>query len=681
MSTKEAKKEITDLTSKINYYNEQYYMNHTSEISDYEFDKLLERLIQLEEEYPELKLEDSPSQRVGGTITKEFPSVKHDYPMLSLSNSYDKEDLEEFDKRIKKNIGNEFTYVCELKFDGVAISLKYENGILKQGITRGDGYQGDDITANIKTIRSIPLKIKGEHTPSRFEVRGEVFMPKSVFEQLNIEISEENKKRELDGKKSLPILANPRNTTSGTLKMQNSSIVSKRKLDCYLYGLIGEELEIHSHSKALEQLKIWGFNIFPSYKVCENLQGVFEFIGEWEEKRKTLPLETDGMVIKVNEYESQQLLGTTAKSPRWAIAYKYKAETAKTILETVTFQVGRTGAVTPVANLKPVVLSGTTVKRASLHNANEMERLDLYLGDKVYVEKGGEIIPKVTGVDISYRKEKKLIKAHFTESCPSCHSPLFKVPDEAVHYCLNSASCKPQISGKIEHFISRKAMNIDSIGSETIKEMLELDIIKNVADLYYIKKEDLEKISRFKKKSIENTLLGIEKSKEKPFEKVLFALGIRFVGETVAEKLAHHYKSIDKIISTSIEDLIEVRDIGKRIAESVHDFFRVTENIELIERLKNAGLNFTLSESLYELNGVEGKLKEKSFVVSGVFENFEREELKDLIKREGGKVLSSVSKKTDFIIAGENMGESKRTKALQLGVEIISEKDFVKLLD
>jgi len=491
MSIKEAKKEITDLTAKINYYNEQYYMNHTSEISDYEFDKMLERLIQLEEEYPELKLEDSPSQRVGGTITKEFPSVKHDYPMLSLSNSYDKEDLEEFDKRIKKNIGNEFTYVCELKFDGVAISLKYENGILKQGITRGDGYQGDDITANIKTIRSVPLRIKGESTPKNFEVRGEVFMPKNIFEKLNIVISEENKKRELEGKKALTLLANPRNTTSGTLKMQDSSIVAKRKLDCYLYGLIGNELNAKSHSQALEKLKAWGFNIFPSYKICKNLQDVFEFIDTWEEKRKTLSLETDGMVIKVNEYEWQQSLGSTAKSPRWAIAYKYKTETAKTILETVTFQVGRTGAVTPVANLKPVVLSGTTVKRASLHNANEMERLDLYLGDKVYVEKGGEIIPKVTGVDISYRKGKKMQRANFTEICPACHSPLFKEPGEAVHYCLNSASCEPQVSGKLEHFISRRAMNIDSIGSETIKEMLELNIISNVADLYYIKKEDL----------------------------------------------------------------------------------------------------------------------------------------------------------------------------------------------
>lgn len=682
MNVKEAKQEIEWLSELIEYHNELYYQQSRTEISDQEFDQLLEALIKLETEFPELKKPDSPSQRVGGTITKNFETVVHKYPMLSLGNTYSKEDLKEWDERVRKGLGDDdFQYFCELKFDGVALSLTYEDGLLVRAVTRGDGTQGDDITTNAKTIRSIPIRIKQDVPPS-FEVRGEVFFPKHEFNRVNEE-------KLSNGEQAM---ANPRNAASGTLKMQDSAIVAHRKLDCYLYYLLGEAIHVETHSEAIEQLISWGFNVSPTFRRCNNIAEVLDYIEEWKDKRHELDSETDGVVIKVDRFNQQEELGYTAKSPRWAIAYKYKAESAETILESVSYQVGRTGAVTPVANLKPVHLAGTTVKRASLHNANEIERLGLRIGDTVHIEKGGEIIPKVTAINFDKRPNDSVPFAYI-EQCPECGTPLARAEGEANHYCPNTLSCPPQIQGRIEHFIQRKAMDIDSLGSETIRGLLDKQLISNYADLYrltfdelngleftsYSEKKGEHSIRSLREKSARNIIEAIEKSKETPFEKVLFALGIRFVGQTVAEKLAMHFKSIDQLAQASYDMLIEVPEIGDRIAQSVMDFFQNTASVQLIDQLKAAGVQLELEEQ--ENENQSNTLENKTFVVSGVFSTFSRDELKASIKANGGKVVSSISAKLDYLLAGDKMGPAKLEKASQLNINIINEEEYIQLIN
>lgn len=668
MTAEQAKKEIAALTKKINHHNDLYYQQHRTEISDREFDLMLEELIKLEEGFPQLKSPESPTQRVGGAITKTFPTVFHKYPMLSLGNTYSQEELEDFDGRVAKGLdGEAYEYFCELKFDGVSISLIYENGVLTKGVTRGDGVRGDDVTANVKTIRSIPLRINQPGLPDYFEVRGEVFMPKHVFEQLN-------KEREDIGEEKY---ANARNTTSGTLKMQDSGEVAKRKLDCYVYYLLGENLGIETHEEGIRKLEKWRFNISPTYKKCPSINDVLKYIESWENRRADLPLETDGVVLKINSLEQQEQLGFTAKSPRWAIAYKYKAQSMSTKLNGITYQVGRTGAITPVAELEPVFLAGTTVKRASLHNANEIARLDLRIGDHVFVEKGGEIIPKVTGVDVTKRNPKTK-SVEYIQHCPECKTKLIRIEGEASHYCPNVSGCPPQIKGRIEHFIQRKAMDIDSLGEQTIKQLFDLGLVKSPADLYDLKKEDLLQLDKVKDKSAQNMLDGIALSKSASFENVLFAIGIRYVGKTVAEKLARHFKNIDAIMSATYEQLLEAPEVGEKIAQSVIDFFKSKTHKQEIERLKGAGLQFTVIEK--EIVKESDSLNDKSFVISGVFQNYERDDLRDVILKNGGRVLSSVSGKLDYLLAGDNMGPSKREKAEKLGVKIISEQDFEKLL-
>ncbi|MFT6871117.1 MAG: DNA ligase (NAD+) [Roseivirga sp.] len=682
MTPQEVMKEIQSLTEQINYHSDLYYQQNRFEISDFEFDQLLERLITLENKFPEFKKEDSPSQRVGGTITKEFNSVIHKYRMLSLGNTYSKEDLIEWDNRVAKGLdGAGYEYFCEMKFDGVALSLTYENGILKRAVTRGDGTRGDDVIANAKTIRSIPLKIN-QGVPNAFEVRGEVYLPKHEFERLNQE-------REDIGEDKL---ANPRNAASGTLKMQDSSVVSSRKLDCYLYYLLGDGMNFPTHSAAIHQIEQWGFNVSPTYRKCQDINEVLEYITEWEEKRHTLPSETDGVVIKVNSLNQQDELGFTAKSPRWAISYKYKAESAATILESISYQVGRTGSVTPVANLRPVLLAGTTVKRASLHNANEIERLGVRIGDTVAVEKGGEIIPKITAVELSQRSLFSE-PINYISHCPECNTELIRSEGEANHYCPNVDGCPPQIQGRIEHFIQRKAMDIDSLGTETIRGLLDHGLIKNYADLYSLAYEQLnglefktysEKKGDFslrslREKSAQNIIKAIEISKSVSFERVLFGLGIRFVGQTVAEKLAEHFETIDKLAEASLETLIEVPEIGERIAQSVVRFFDTPESIRQIDKLKAAGLNFEIIKKVVISEG--SNLADKTFVISGVFTQFSRDELKEKIKANGGKIVSSISAKLDYLVAGEKMGPAKLEKATKLEVNIISESEFLALLD
>jgi len=668
MTAEEAKKAIEQLSEKISYYNHQYYQESISEISDYEFDQLLEKLIRLEEQFPEYRYPDSPSQRVGGTITKEFATVYHTYPMLSLSNTYSEEDLIEFDQRVARALPDqEYEYLCELKFDGVAVSLRYENGLLTLAATRGDGVRGDDITANARTIRSLPLRVTANSLPTTFEVRGEAFMPRSVFDELNRE-------REAAGE---ALLANPRNTTSGTLKMQDSSQVAQRKLDCYIYSLASEGMNIQTHEEAIELLEKWGFQVSPTYQKCRTIEKVFAYIKTWEEKRLTLPLDTDGIVIKVNSTQQQKVLGSTAKSPRWAIAYKYKTQSAATILHNITYQVGRTGAVTPVANLEPVLLAGTVVKRASLHNANEIARLDVRFEDTVFVEKGGEIIPKITGVDLSKRLPLNP-PVQFPTHCPECNTALVRQEGEAVHFCPNQQGCPPQIKGRVEHFIQRNAMNIDSIGKETVAQLYENGLVKNVADLYQLTYDEVFALEGFKEQATRNVLDGIEASKQIPFNRVLFALGIRYVGRTVAEKLAEHFNNIDVLARATHEELIEVPEIGERIAQSVLEYFADPANRQLINELKAAGLQFSLQ--IPEQTSENQILSGKAFVVSGVFEQFSREEIKDKIKVHGGKVLSSVSGKLDYLLAGTNMGPAKRKKAESLGVKIISEQDFLAMI-
>lgn len=663
MTKDQAKKEIQQLTDTINYHNHLYYQQDRSEISDFEFDQLLEKLIQLEKDFPELKLPDSPTQRVGGTITKQFASVAHEYPMLSLGNTYSEEELRDFDSRVAKGLdGEAYEYFCELKFDGVSISLKYEQGVLTQGITRGDGVRGDDVIANVKTIRTLPLKVTGKNIPDRFEVRGEVFLSKDAFRQLN-------KEREDIGEETY---ANARNTASGTLKMQDSTEVAKRKLDCYLYYLLGDAA-VETHEAAIHRLEKWGFQVSPTYRKCSNINEVLDYIQAWEKKRHELPLETDGVVIKVNSLRQQEQLGFTAKSPRWAIAFKYKAESVSTRLNGITYQVGRTGAVTPVAELEPIFLAGTTVKRASLHNANEIARLDLRLGDFVFVEKGGEIIPKVTGVDLPKRQKNAKAIAYITH-CPECGAELVREEGEANHYCPNEKGCRPQITGRIEHFIQRKAMDIDSLGEKTIEQLFDLGLVKTPADLYDLKRENILQLDGFKELSTKNLLSGIEASKSAPFEAVLFAIGIRFVGKTVAEKLARHFKTMDNLIAASYEQLLEAPEVGEKIAQSVRSFFDDAANQKEIARLRQAGLQF--ESAFQEVEKVSHALDGKTFVVSGTFQGYERDQLKDTIIAHGGKVLSSVSGKLDFLVAGENMGPAKREKAEKLGVKIISEDEF-----
>lgn len=677
MTTEQAQKRIAELSEKIHYYNHRYYHDSVSEISDYEFDKLLEALGTLEKQYPELALPDSPTQRVGGAVTKEFVQVKHKFPMLSLGNTYSEGELLDFDQRVRKLLGNQsFEYVCELKWDGVALSMTYRDGLLVQGVTRGDGEQGDDITANIKTIRTLPLRVQADRLPQVFEIRGEGFMSREVFDSLNEEIAEENERREKEGKKLLNYLANPRNAASGTLKMQDSAAVAKRRINAYIYDLLCEENPFATHTESLDYLKEAGFQVSPYYRKCSTMEEVFAFIREWEVKREQLPLDTDGVVIKINNYAQREELGFTAKSPRWAIAYKYKAESAATELLSISYQVGRTGAVTPVANLQPVKLAGTTVKRASLHNANEIARLDLHEGDTVFIEKGGEIIPKITAVDTARRKTGAL-QIRFITHCPECSTALVRNSGEAAFYCPNDKGCPPQLKGKIEHFIGRKAMNIDSMGGKTVDLFFDKNMIRTPADLYQLRQEDILGLEGFKELSSQNIINGIEASKNQPFSRVLFGMGIRFVGETVAEKLADYFKSIDALAVADKETLVSVPEIGEKIADSIIAWFADADNRAYVESLRAAGLQLVSSGGREVLSE---KLTGKTFVISGVFKKYERDELKELITQHGGKNVGSVSAKTDFLLAGDGMGPAKLEKAEKLGVKIISEEDFEQMI-
>lgn len=662
------KQKIDALTELINLHNYNYYVKSEPVISDYEFDMLLKELEQLEKDHPEFASANSPTKRVGGDITKKFETVTHRYPMLSLSNTYSREEIVDWENRIKKLSETPLRYVCELKYDGVAIGIRYKNGELVQAVTRGDGTQGEDITTNVRTIKTIPLKLRGDY-PDEFEIRGEIFFPLENFNKTNQE-------RIAAGE---PAFANPRNSASGTLKSQDSSVVASRGLDCYLYGLYGDTLSFSAHSDAVDQAGNWGFKIPDKTKrmiaVCQTIDQITDFISYWENQRHHLPFEIDGIVIKVDNYQQQEELGFTAKSPRWAIAYKYKAEKVETILEEVTYQVGRTGAITPVANLKPVLLAGTTVKRASLHNADQIEKLDLYLGDTVYVEKGGEIIPKIVGVNLEKRSHTQN-KIHFLETCPECGSKLTRKEGEAQHYCVNENGCPPQIKGKIEHFIARKAMDIEGLGPETIELLFKKELIKNYADLYDLTFEQVVGLDRMADKSASNLIQGIERSKTSSFERVLFALGIRHVGETVAKKLARHFKSIQAIQKASFDELISVDEIGEKIAISVQQFFLDDANVRMIEKMRQKGVQFEILSTVETGTALQGK----TFVISGVFKQVSREQLAELIEANGGKNTGSISAKTNYLVAGENMGPAKLAKAQQLGVKIISEGDFLALI-
>ncbi|MGE0016177.1 MAG: NAD-dependent DNA ligase LigA [Bacteroides sp.] len=662
------KEQIEQLRSLLHQHNYNYYVLNTPSISDQEFDSLMRQLQELEELHPEYQDENSPSVRVGSDINKNFTQVSHKYPMLSLSNTYSEGEVNEFYQRVRKALNEEFEICCEMKYDGTSISLIYEDGKLMRAVTRGDGEKGDDVTDNVKTIKSIPLVLHGSNYPPVFEMRGEILMPWDTFEELN---------REKEAREE-PLFANPRNAASGTLKLQNSSIVASRKLDAYLYYLLGDNLPFDGHYENLQEAKKWGFKISPLMRKCHSTEEIFEFINYWDIERKNLPVATDGIVLKVNSLKQQKNLGFTAKSPRWAIAYKFQAERALTRLNSVTFQVGRTGAVTPVANLEPVQLSGTVVKRASLHNADIIENLDLYIGDMVYVEKGGEIIPKITGVDTALRSFMIGEKVKFINQCPECGSTLIRYEGEAAYYCPNDSACPPQIKGKIEHFISRKAMNIDGLGPETVDLFYSLGLIQNTADLYQLTIEKIKDLDGKGEKSAENIINGIEQSKKVPFERVIFALGIRFVGETVAKKIAKSFTNIDELINASKEELINIDEIGEKIAQSILNFFSNETNRTLIQRLKDAGL--TLQRSEEERADYTDKLSGLSIVISGVFTHYSRDEYKAMIEKNGGKNASSISAKTSFILAGENMGPSKLDKANKLGIKIINEEEFLKLI-
>ena len=661
------KEKIDQLRADLHRHNYNYYVLNAPEISDKVFDDRMRELQELEKEHPEYQDDNSPTMRVGSDLNKNFTQVAHKYPMLSLGNTYSESEVTDFYDRVKKALNGDFEICCELKYDGTSISLTYENGKLVRAVTRGDGEKGDDVTDNVKTIRTIPLVLHGSY-PELFEIRGEILMPWEVFEELN---------REKEAREE-PLFANPRNAASGTLKLQNSAIVASRKLDAYLYYLLGEELPCDGHYENLQAAAGWGFKTSEHMKKAHSLEEVFEYIRYWDTERKNLPVATDGIVLKVNSMRQQKNLGFTAKSPRWAIAYKFQAERALTRLNKVTYQVGRTGAVTPVANLDPVQLSGTIVKRASLHNADIIEGLDLHIGDMVYVEKGGEIIPKITGVDKDARSMLIGEKVKFITHCPECGSKLIRYEGEAAHYCPNETSCPPQIKGKIEHFISRKAMNIDGLGPETVDMFYRLGLIKNTADLYQLTADDIKNLDRMGEKSAENIIKGIEASKEVPFERVLFALGIRFVGETVAKKIAKSFNDIDELENANLEKLINIDEIGEKIAQSILTYFANPLNRELIERLKSTGLQLYRREE--DLSGYTDKLAGQSIVISGVFTHHSRDEYKELIEKNGGKNVGSISAKTSFILAGENMGPTKLEKAHKLGIKLMSEDEFLTLI-
>ena len=677
------KHKIEALSKEIEEHNYNYYVLSHPTISDFEFDKVLEELSDLEKKYPEYLSPDSPSQRVGGQITKEFKTVKHKYPMLSLGNTYNEDDLRDFDDRIRKAGLSDFEYVCELKYDGVSISLIYVNGLLTQAVTRGDGEKGDDVTANVKTIRSIPLKLRGKDFHDEFEIRGEIFLPKKEFIRINDELKsqliEEGYGEEEIFEKQFK---NPRNAASGTLKMQDSKVVASRRLDCYLYALLGKDLPFETHYEGLHEAEKWGFKVSADMEKCSSIDGLIKYLEKWDKKRHSLNVETDGVVIKINSFDQQKKLGFTAKSPRWAIAYKFKAAQVSTILESISYQVGRTGAITPVANLKPVQLAGTTVKRASLHNADIIEKLDVRLGDTVFVEKGGEIIPKIIAVDLSKRSSDLFSESShptiYITNCPECNTKLVRSEGEANHYCPNELGCPPQLKGKMEHFVSRKAMDIDSLGAETIAQLYDAGLVKTIADLYELKKEELLKIDRMAEKSANNLLEGIKISKAVPFERVLFALGIRHIGETTAKKLAYYFKNSDSLKNATLDQLLEVGDIGERTAQTIIDYFADRRSAEIISKLKHAGLQFELSEE--QLTTTTEKLKDLTFVVSGVFNKFSRDEIKKTIEQNGGKNTGSISGKTSFVLAGENMGPEKLKKAEKLCVPVISEEDFIKMI-
>ncbi len=635
-------------------------------ISDTDFDLKMKELQELEDAFPEYFDANSPTQRVGSDLTQSFKQVKHLYPMLSLANTYTEGEIADFWERLRKSLNQDFELVCELKYDGTSISLIYEHGSLLRAVTRGDGEKGDDVTANVKTIRSIPLQLQGDY-PDFFEIRGEILMPWSVFDAINKEREEREE----------PLFANPRNAGSGTLKLQNSAIVAARKLDAFLYSLPGNTLPFKTHYDSLMAAKSWGFKISDAVKVCRTKDEVLDYIHHWDEARKTLPVATDGIVIKLNSLAQQLSLGLTAKSPRWAIAYKYQAEKALTTLESVSFQVGRTGAVTPVANLSPVLLSGTTVKRASLHNADIIESLDLHIGDKVYVEKGGEIIPKITAVAPEHRKSDSK-RVQFIEHCPECGSELVRIVGEAAHYCPNEKGCPPQIIGKIEHFVSRKAMNIEGLGSETINLLYNNGLLKSIADIYQLKSEDISQLERLGQKSAQNILASVQDSLQVPFERVLFALGIRFVGETVAKKLAMAFHDIDQLMNAGQEALEQVDEIGERIAGSVISYFSDPDNREIIEKLRSAGLQWEITEEKKQLRG--NALAGKIIVISGTFSKHSRDEYKNLIEQHGGKSSGSISSKTSFVLAGENMGPEKLKKAQNLGVSLVDEDGFLGMI-
>ena len=658
---------INNLRKELNQHNHNYYVLDKPTISDFEFDIKLKQLQDLENQNPEFFDENSPTQRVGGTITKNFTTVAHDYRMYSLDNSYSKEDLIEWENRIQKVLGDvPLEYVCELKYDGASISITYENGKLKRAVTRGDGFQGDDVTNNIKTIKSIPLELTGNF-PHKFDIRGEIILPFAGFEKMNQELIDIGETP----------YSNPRNTASGSLKLQDSTEVSKRPLECLLYFIIGQNLPISSQIESLESARSWGFKVPNETKLAKNLNQVFQFIDFWDEHRHKLPYETDGVVVKVNQFQHQEELGYTAKSPRWAMAYKFKSEQVSTRLNSITYQVGRTGSITPVANLEPVQLAGTIVKRASLHNADQIEKLDIRVGDEVFVEKGGEIIPKIIAVDTS-KRPLNLIPTKYITHCPECQSELVRLDGEANHYCPNFYGCPPQIIGRIQHFISRKAMDIEGLGGETVALLFNNGLVNNYADLYNLTIEQILPLDRMAQKSAENLINGVLNSKNVPFENVLFALGIRFVGETVAKKLAKHYKNIDSLSKATFMDLVLVDEIGDRIAQSVIDFFENPSNQAIIAELKVQGVQFEIVEKINP--NATNKLEGKTFVVSGVFEKFSRDELKNSIEDNGGKVGSSISAKTHFVVAGDNMGPAKLEKANSLKIPIISEDDFIEMV-
>ena len=664
MSREQDIRRIEELTQQLEYHSHKYYVENAPEISDFDFDAMLRELQELELKHPDLASPNSPTKRVGSDLTSEFTSAEHRFPMLSLSNTYSSEELGEWIDRIIREIG-EVEFVAELKFDGTAISLTYENGELLQAITRGDGRRGDDVTNNVRTIRSVPLRLRGEGYPALFENRGENIMPYASFDRLNSE-------REAAGE---PLLANPRNAAAGTLKQQSSQVVAHRGLDCTLYNLAGNDLKFETHFESLEAARSWGFKVSEHAKVCRTREEIEQFIAHWDIARKALPYATDGVVIKVNRYADQRTLGSTAKAPRWAVAYKFQAEKALTRITSVDFQVGRTGAITPVANLDPVQLAGTVVKRASIHNADQISALDIRLGDMVYVEKGGEIIPKITGVELSERPADST-PFEYISHCPECGSELVRFEGEAKHYCPNTSGCKPQIIGRIEHFVKRKAMDIEGLGGETIELLWENGMLTDISDIYHLNPVTLAALPRLGEKSAANILEGVRISKEVPFERVLFALGIRFVGETTAKYLATHFRTLDAIAAASAQELAEAEEIGSKIAESIIAYFADAKNQTIVERLREAGLQFEIKEKQQTSNALAGK----SVVISGKFEGRSRDDMKALVEEHGGKNLAAVSANVDFIVAGENMGPAKRQKAEKLGVKILTEQEFMALI-